>query len=276
MALFNMENPLVLTFGILGNLVAFLVYLAPAPTFYRILKKKSTEGFQSVPYVVGLLSCMLWIYYATLKSNETLLITINSLGSFIEAIYIFIYISYAPKNAKILALELIMLLNVFGFGLILVLTHFLVKGSQRVHVLGWISVILSVSVYVAPLSIMKKVIQTKSVEFMPISLSSALLLNAVMWFFYGLLLKDFYITVPNIVGFIFGVIQIILYLIYKKCKVQDKIPTTIKAKIVISPEIHPVCSLPAVEDNQNLEINITVDADEINGESEERMVELSN
>ncbi|KAL8056495.1 hypothetical protein ABFX02_04G122600 [Erythranthe guttata] len=265
MALFNMENPLVLTFGILGNLVAFLVYLAPAPTFYRILKKKSTEGFQSVPYVVGLLSCMLWIYYATLKSNETLLITINSLGSFIEAIYIFIYISYAPKNAKILALELIMLLNVFGFGLI-----------NSFHVLGWISVILSVSVYVAPLSIMKKVIQTKSVEFMPISLSSALLLNAVMWFFYGLLLKDFYITVPNIVEFIFGVIQIILYLIYKKCKVQDKIPTTIKAKIVISPEIHPVCSLPAVEDNQNLEINITVDADEINGESEERMVELSN
>ncbi|EYU43027.1 hypothetical protein MIMGU_mgv1a022177mg, partial [Erythranthe guttata] len=233
MALFNMENPLVLTFGILGNqfptfkfaLISHLVLhvhkkytRSLMPTFYRILKKKSTEGFQSVPYVVGLLSCMLWIYYATLKSNETLLITINSLGSFIEAIYIFIYISYAPKNAKILALELIMLLNVFGFGLILVLTHFLVKGSQRVHVLGWISVILSVSVYVAPLSIMKKVIQTKSVEFMPISLSSALLLNAVMWFFYGLLLKDFYITVPNIVGFIFGVIQIILYLIYKKCK----------------------------------------------------------
>ncbi|KAL7152768.1 hypothetical protein ABFS83_04G120400 [Erythranthe nasuta] len=233
MALFNMENPLVLTFGILGNLVAFLVYLAPAPTFYRILKKKSTEGFQSVPYVVGLLSCMLWIYYATLKSNETLLITINSIGSFMEAIYIFIFISYAPKNAKILALELIMLLNVFGFGLILVLTHFLVKGSQRVHVLGWISVILSVSVYVAPLSIM----------------------------------------VPNIVGFIFGVLQIILYLIYKKSKVQDKLPTTMKPKIVISPEIHnPVCSLPAVEDDQNLEINITVDADEINGESEERMV----
>ncbi|KAL7114492.1 hypothetical protein ACP275_04G124300 [Erythranthe tilingii] len=208
---------------------------------------------------------MLWIYYATLKSNETLLITINSIGSFMEAIYIFIYISYAPKNAKILALELIMLLNVFGFGLILVLTHFLVKGSQRVHVLGWISVILSVSVYAAPLSIMKKVIQTKSVEFMPISLSFALLLNAVMWFFYGLLLKDFYITVPNIVGFIFGVLQIILYLIYKKCKVQEKLPSTIKPNIVISPE-----------DNQNLEINITVNADEINGDSEERMVGLSN
>ncbi|KAK6154210.1 hypothetical protein DH2020_013849 [Rehmannia glutinosa] len=259
---------MVLTFGILGNLVSFLVYLAPAPTFYRILKKKSTEGFQCVPYVVALLSSMLWMYYAMLKTNETLLITINSVGCFIEAIYVSIYISYAPKKARMLALKLVVLLNIVGFGLILIFTHFLVKGSVRVQVLGWICVTLSASVYVAPLSIMRQVIRTKSVEFMPISLSFALLLNAVMWFFYGLLLKDFYIGVPNIVGFIFGALQIILYLIYKNCKVdvEDKLPTdSVKTKTILTattPEIHPICSLP-IQDDHNIEI-ITV-ADEING-----------
>ncbi|KAI3463592.1 hypothetical protein Pfo_020255 [Paulownia fortunei] len=258
MALFSIQNPMVFTFGILGNLVSFLVYLAPAPTFYRILKKKSTEEFQSVPYVVALLSSMLWIYYATLKSNETLLITINSVGCFIEAIYISIFISYAPKKARMLALKLLLLLNFVGFGLILIFTHFLVKESQRVQVLGWISVTLSASVYIAPLSIMKQVIRTKSVEFMPISLSFALLLNAVMWFFYGLLLKDFYIAVPNIVGFIFGALQIILYLVYKNCKpdTEDKLPTNAKPKAITTTEIHPVGSLP-LQDDQNLEI-ITV------------------
>jgi len=41
----------------------------------------------------------------------------------------------------------------------------------------------------------KRVIKTKSVEFMPLSLSFFLTLNAIMWFFYGLLLNDYYIAV---------------------------------------------------------------------------------
>ncbi|KAG6640001.1 hypothetical protein CIPAW_10G141200 [Carya illinoinensis] len=47
-------------FGLLGNIVSFMVYLAPLPTFYQIYKKKSIESFQSVPYVVALFSSKLY------------------------------------------------------------------------------------------------------------------------------------------------------------------------------------------------------------------------
>ncbi|XP_076898537.1 bidirectional sugar transporter N3-like [Bidens hawaiensis] len=209
---------LTLAFGLLGNIVSFMVFLAPIPTFYKVYKKKSTEGFQSAPYVVGLFSAMLWIYYAMLKTNVLLLVTINSFGIIIETVYICFFLFYAPKKARMESLKLIVLLIVVGFGLIVVLTQFFAHGVTRGVIVGWICLVFSLCVFVAPLGVLRQVIKTKSVEYMPILLSVALTLSAVMWFFYGLLLHDFNIAVPNVLGFTFGIIQMILYYMYKNKK----------------------------------------------------------
>uniref|UniRef100_A0A7C8YTT4 Bidirectional sugar transporter SWEET n=2 Tax=Opuntia streptacantha TaxID=393608 RepID=A0A7C8YTT4_OPUST len=242
------HHPWVFTFGLLGNIISFMVFLAPVPTFIRIYKKKSTEGFHSVPYVIAIFSCMLWIYYALLKGNNILLITINTAGIVIETIYIAIFITYAPKQAKISTLKLLLLLNFCGFCAIVLLCHYLVKGDARVEVFGWICVAFSISVFAAPLSIMMKVIRTKSVEYMPFNLSLCLTLTAVIWFTYGMLKKDRYITLPNVGGFIFGVAQMILYGIYRKYdkeaqkqKLPEQLQISSSAK-QSSVEIHPINS----------------------------------
>ncbi|GFP91614.1 bidirectional sugar transporter sweet10 [Phtheirospermum japonicum] len=210
-----------------------MVFLSPMPTFYQIYKKKSTEGFQSVPYVVGLFSAMLWIYYAFLKPETTLLITINSVGCFIQSAYICFYLFYAPRNARVQTLRVLLLLNVVGLGLIVLLTNFYAKESYRADIVGWICLVFSLCVFVAPLCVVRQVIRTKSVEYMPFLLSFFLTLSAVMWFFYGLLLKDYNIAIPNVLGFIFGVLQMVLYAIYKKAnkKIESQIDAIEEEKI---------------------------------------------
>ncbi|CAN6372069.1 unnamed protein product [Urochloa humidicola] len=238
MAGLSLQHPLAFAFGLLGNVISFMTYLAPLPTFYRIYKNKSTEGFQSVPYVVALFSAMLWIYYALIKSNECLLITVNSAGCVIETIYIVIYLIYAPKKAKLFTVKILLLLNVGVFGLILLLTLLLFAGQHRVVALGWVCVGFSVSVFVAPLSIIGKVVRTRSVEFMPFSLSLSLTVSAVVWFLYGLLIKDKYVALPNVLGFTFGVIQMGLYAIYRNAtpRVPAKEVADDKEGIVKAPE----------------------------------------
>ena len=48
------------------------------------------------------------------------------------------------------------------------------------------------------MNLQRLVIRTKSVEFMPFTLSFFLTLSAIMWLFYGALLKDVYIAVRDL------------------------------------------------------------------------------
>ncbi|KAG6634887.1 bidirectional sugar transporter SWEET14-like [Carya illinoinensis] len=255
-------------FGLLGNIVSFMVYLAPLPTFYQIYKKKSSEGFQSVPYVVALFSSKLWIYYAMLKKDANLLITINSVGCIIESIYIMLFIFYATKKMRIQTVKLLLLLNVFGFSLMLLLSLFLANGSKRILVLGWICLVFNLTVFAAPLCIMRQVVRTKSVEYMPFPLSFFLTIGAVTWFFYGLFLKDYYIALPNTVGFIFGIVQMALYVVYKNANkileepklhhVPEHIIDAVKLTTIVCSELNPAAPLSNIETGQKDNMNDSI------------------
>lgn len=245
---------LVQTFGILGNVISFFVYLAPLPTFRQIYRKKSTLGYHSLPYVVALFSAMLWMYYALIKKNSMLLVSINSVGCFIETVYIIVYVFYASGEARRNAIKEIVSLNVCCFGFILFFTMFRFDDDLRVKIVAWICVIVAVCVFVAPLSIAYKVIRTRSVEFMPFALSFFLTLSAVMWFFYGLFKGDNFVALPNVAGFILGLFQMVLYAIYKKSpKImldETKIPEHIINVVILGgPEVHP--AYPKTDEIEN-------------------------
>ncbi|GAB4829694.1 hypothetical protein Ancab_040654 [Ancistrocladus abbreviatus] len=175
---------------------------------------------------------MLMLYYAFVKGeNTTLIYTINSVGCAIEGTYITKYMIYASKEAKMYTAKLLILLNMGVYGLIILLTMSLSHGKRRAIIVGWICAVFSVCIFASPLSVMRRVIKTRSVEFMPFWLSFFLTLCAVMWFFYGFLIQDFFIAAPNILGFIFGIGQMILYGIYKDARRPEVKPKEIQVEV---------------------------------------------
>ncbi|KAK7316841.1 hypothetical protein RJT34_00596 [Clitoria ternatea] len=265
------HSPITFVFGILGNIASFICFLAPLPTFYRVCKKKSTEGFQSIPYVAALFSAMLWIFYAYVKGGETLLITINAFGCVIETIYLAIFITYCPKKVRMSTLRMIVLINFGGFCAIVLLTNLLAKGAARVKLLGWICVVFATSVFAAPLSIIRVVIRTKSVEFLPFPLSLLLLISAIMWLLYGISLKDIYVTLPNVVGLTFGTVQIVLYAMYRNKKpAQDQKLPEHKGDIN---ENRNVAQTTVSNNNQNQDEGVGGDIEIPEKKEEEQQVE---
>ncbi|KAJ7564444.1 hypothetical protein O6H91_02G017800 [Diphasiastrum complanatum] len=97
-----------LILGISGNATAVALFAAPLPTFWSILKKKSTMDYSGLPYVCTLFNCLLWILYGMpfVKPHSMLIITINGFGCAIEFIYLTIYLIYAARQNKSLRLLL--------------------------------------------------------------------------------------------------------------------------------------------------------------------------
>ncbi|XP_057460733.1 bidirectional sugar transporter SWEET9-like [Actinidia eriantha] len=163
---------------------------------------------------------MLLLHYGFLKTNGLMIISINAIGCAIEATYLMLFMLYATKEVKICTKKLLIFFNVGVYGLIILCRSLFSYGKMRVTIVGWICAVFSVCVFAAPLSIMRLVIRTESVEYMPFALSFCVTLCAIMWFFYGFLIKDFYIATPNMLGFAFGIAQMVLYIIYKDNKNQ--------------------------------------------------------
>ncbi|CAI9115609.1 OLC1v1016551C2 [Oldenlandia corymbosa var. corymbosa] len=166
-----------------------------------------------------LLNCLLSAWYGLpfVSPNNILVTIINGAGAGIETIYVLIFILFAPKRekAKISGL-LALILSVFGA--VVLISMLALHGNGRKLFCGSAATIFSIIMYASPLSIMRMVIKTKSVEYMPFFLSLFVFLCGTSWFIYGLIGRDPFLAIPNGFGCGLGTMQLILYAIYRKNK----------------------------------------------------------
>nr|UZQ19739.1 bidirectional sugar transporter SWEET4 [Gleditsia microphylla] len=204
--------------GILGNIISGFLFLSPVPTFVGIWKKGSVEEYSAAPYLATLANCMVWTLYGLpiVHPNSLLVVTINGSGCVIEVIYVVLFLIFSDrrKRVKVLAWLLLELTFITALTLLtLTLVHTLKKRSALV---GTLCILFNIMMYASPLAVMKLVITTKSVEFMPFFLSLASFGNGIAWTTYALIRFDPFITIPNGLGTLFSVAQLILYATYYK------------------------------------------------------------
>ncbi|XP_029129849.1 bidirectional sugar transporter SWEET1 isoform X2 [Cajanus cajan] len=183
-------------FGILGNGSGLFLFLAPTVTFRRIIVNKSTEKFSGVPYPMTLLNCLLSSWYGLpfVSPNNILVTVINGTGAVIETIYVLIFVLFAPKKEKAKVLGLFSFVVAVFSGVVLV-SLLALHGQARKIFCGFAAAIFSIIMYGSPLSIMRLVIKSKSVEFMPFFLSLFVFLCGTSWFIFGLLGHDLFVTI---------------------------------------------------------------------------------
>ncbi|XP_054799848.1 bidirectional sugar transporter SWEET3-like [Prosopis cineraria] len=212
--------------AVLGNAASVSLYAAPTVTFKRVIRKKSTEEFSCLPYIIGLLNCLLFTWYGlpvvSYKWENFPLVTVNGVGIVLELSYVLIYFWYASAKGKV-KVALTAMPVIVAFCIIAIVSNFAFHDSrQRKLLVGSIGLGVSVAMYASPLVVMKKVIQSKSVEFMPLPLSLCSFLASVLWLTYGLLIRDIFVAGPSVIGAPLAILQLVLHCKYWKGKVAEE------------------------------------------------------
>ncbi|KAI3726957.1 hypothetical protein L1987_66764 [Smallanthus sonchifolius] len=202
--------------GILGNIISLILFLSPVTTFMRIIKAKSVQAFRPDPYVATILNCSLWMFYGLpiVHPDSLLLITINGAGFIIEVVFITIFFIYSTWSGRKKIVMVLIFEVVFTAAIVAVTLTCFHTYASRSMVVGLICIVINILMYASPLTVMKMVIKTKSVKYMPLSLSVATFANSIVWCGYALLQFDPYILVPNALGTLSAIVQLVLYATY--------------------------------------------------------------
>ncbi|CAI0449861.1 unnamed protein product [Linum tenue] len=124
-------------------------------TFARVIKRKSTEEYSCVPYIIALLNCLLYTWYGlpivSYRWENFPVATINGLGILLEFSFVLVYLWFASTREKI-KVVVILIPVILAFGIISATSAFMIHNHhQRKAFVGSVGVVASAAMYGSPL-----------------------------------------------------------------------------------------------------------------------------
>lgn len=197
----------------LGCVIAFCMFSSPFRAVQQVRKQKSLGDLNPLPMVAMWANCAAWLVYGYLV-KDYYVFAANEPGLLLGTYMTIVCYGFADAKARDR-----MLYTVLFFTSILSVGGAVVNLSNmdpttRNFVWGLITVGILLVYYGAPLTVLAEVVTSKSSSalYWPMSIMNTI--NGSLWVAYGLAVADRFIWMPNLLGAIFGGIQVALCMIY--------------------------------------------------------------
>lgn len=194
-----MAEKLRLIVGIIGNAATTSLYAAPILTFAAVIRQRSVGKYSCLPYTIALFNCLVYSWYGlpvvSCQWENFLLVPINGVGVLLELSFLLIYFKFSSSNTKKKVATLTTSV-ILAFAITAFLSAIAIQDhGHRKLLVGSLGLITSILMYSSPLVVVKQVMRTRSVEFMPFYLSLFTFLSSSLWLAFGLLSHDVFVAV---------------------------------------------------------------------------------
>ena len=189
-----------------------LYYLAPVNPFFRVLKGKlNFEDTPGVFVTTCYVNCFVWYVYGDMIFSDQVKYA-NCISAGISLLLMIIYLAYELKKYLVDSILNALILITGTWAVYRALT--IIIDDDRV--VGKICIGTAIVVYLSPMQILYRVIKEKNYILIPIYSAWIYLCASIAWVAYGIMITDFYVVCPHVIGIVLSLIQIIVYLNYKR------------------------------------------------------------
>jgi len=196
--------------GYLAVFSAMLVTMAPIPIMMRIRRENSVGALPLLPFSSMTINCFAWFTYGFLIAEPTIWIP-NLITLPLTLSYVMQYIQHSRQRKLHLFFHLLLILISVVCTTMLTLQ---VPIKVSTQIIGTESMILAILRDCSSLVNVPDIIRKKCASPIPVAVTLASTLNAMLWLIYGKVnIDDFKVYAPNLLRLLSNVYQ--LYLVKK-------------------------------------------------------------
>lgn len=215
---------------LVGNLAAIVTIgqmFSGSFMCWDIYKQGSTQGVGIMPFLGGVIMSVLNLKYGFILRDDTMIL-VNLVGLALNIIYVMIYFNYTSEKVKVWAQ-----IGISGAMSAALIAYAQMEDPELVeNRFGSIITAFMFYLIASPLFGLKEIIKNQSTEGLPFPIIFSGTIVTFMWLLYGIILRNKFLVLQNVVAVVLCASQLSLFVIYpSKPKGKEKSkPKTKKAE----------------------------------------------
>lgn len=200
-------------------MIQLVQVLTPLQCVMKFHERGHTGEFDPLPFFMVFLSASTWCIYGAYTyfcvhiSGGLVILLPNVVGVIFGAIYTSIYARNCHRE------DMMDRLRIYGtvggleiFFLMTVAHHF--SSLRATFVLGLVAATLSIGGSASTLITARKVIETRSIESVPVTMACVMFISNMCWTCCGIMIHEHWVSIPAFVGLCFSSVQLTLCALY--------------------------------------------------------------
>lgn len=197
--------------GMAAAIITVLQFFSGVLVIYDIRKRGSTEGFSAGPFLGGTVFCLLNIQFGQMLQDDAM-IQVNFIGLALNIVYVCAFYLYTVGPAKNKVWGQIGIAGAVVAGL---LSYVQYEDPKLVEFrFGVILTVILLLLIGMPLLGLGDILKKKSTEGLPFPIIFAGTLVSLSWLLYGIVLRNDFIVVQNVIALALGLVQLALFAIF--------------------------------------------------------------